>query len=201
MKKSKLIKIIAVSTVFILGPSFGNSPSIIFPTSLGNHIGLIQNIKKSKNRKKFKSKSFGHFIYSLGEIESGNNWTAYNKWGYMGKYQFGNIALRDLGYDGCFTFEEFKNDPEVFPEWLQDELIVKYIEKNKRYLHNYIKKYSGDIVSGIYITESSILAAAHLVGNSNTTKWFINSGKVDIKDGNGVSIEHYLKLFSGYQIN
>lgn len=201
MKKSNLIKVIVVSTIVLLIPSFTNSSNIMFPILLENQIELIQNKKIQKKRKKFKHKSFDHFLWELAQRESGNNWTAYNKWGYMGKYQFGNIALRDLGYDGCFTFEEFKKNPEVFPEWLQDELIVKYIKKNKWYLRRYIEKYIGDTIAGIRITESGIIAAAHLVGSGNTGKWFSNNGNVDIKDGNGVSIKHYLKLFSGYQIN
>lgn len=180
--------------------SFGNIVKFKTPV-LPASIEHVEITKKPEKKKRFKNKSFDHFLWALAQRESGNNWTIYNKWGYMGKYQFGEIALKELGYDGCFTFEEFKKNPSVFPEWLQDELIVEYIKTNKRYLRRYIREYSGDTIEGVHITESGIIAAAHLVGSGSTGKWFRNNGKVDIKDGNGVSIKHYLELFKGYQIN
>lgn len=156
--------------------------------------------EKIKKKKSFKYKSFDHFLWALAQRESGNDWTIYNKWGYMGKYQFGEIAIEELGYSNCFTFKEFKKNPEVFPEWLQDELIIKYININKRNLGSYIKKYNGDTIDSVYITESGILAAAHLVGSGSTVKWLSDSAHIDITDGNGISIKHYLSLFSGYNI-
>ena len=155
----------------------------------------------TKKNKMFKHKSFEHFLYSLAFRESSNNPAAYNRYGYLGKYQFGELALIDLGYGGRFTLKEFKKDPSVFPEWLQDKLIKEHIQKNRRSLRRYIKTYNNTLIDSIQITESGIIAAAHLVGARNTKRWLKSHGKRNIKDGNNVSIRHYLKLFAGYKID
>jgi hypothetical protein len=48
------------------------------------------------------------------------------------------------------------------------------------------------------ITESGILAAAHLGGQGSVKRYFKN-GKV-FKDGNGTKITSYMNKFSGYEI-
>ena len=61
------------------------------------------------------------------------------------------------------------------------------------------EKYSGMNLNGEIITESGILAAAHLSG-PESVKTFFKYGK-DRTDGNGVRISHYLIKFSGYNLN
>ena len=61
-----------------------------------------------------------------------------------------------------------------------------------------IKKYVGKTINGIHITESGILAAAHLAGESSVKKFFKHQGGYNFADGNGVTLQHYLKAFAGY---
>ena len=70
---------------------------------------------------------------------------------------------------------------------------------NKKRLSKYIEKYEGQIVHGILVTESGLLAAAHLGGQGSVKKWF-RTGKVR-KDGNGVKITNYMQRFGGYNLN
>ena len=49
------------------------------------------------------------------------------------------------------------------------------------------------------ITESGILAAAHLAGPGNVKKFFKKG--VEFKDGNGTKMTSYLTQFSGYELN
>ena len=70
---------------------------------------------------------------------------------------------------------------------------------NKKRLKKYITQYDGKVIHGVFITESGLLAAAHLGGSGNVRKFFRN-GKV-FKDGNGVKITQYMELFSGYTLN
>ena len=65
-------------------------------------------------------------------------------------------------------------------------------------MQKYIDKYEGQIVHGILVTESGMLAAAHLGGQGSVKKWF-RTGKVR-KDGNGVKITSYMKRFGGYNL-
>ena len=51
---------------------------------------------------------------------------------------------------------------------------------------------------GIYITESGILAAAHLAGPGNVKKFFRKG--YEFKDGNGTKMTSYLERFSSYKL-
>ncbi len=109
----------------------------------------------------------------------------------MGKYQFGKRTLRGLGFK--MSKKEFLNSPEI-----QEEAMYKLLQQNKRYLRKYINKYNGKIVHGVLVTESGLLAAAHLGGAGSVKKWF-RTGKIR-KDGNGVKITTYMEHFAGYDL-
>ena len=60
-------------------------------------------------------------------------------------------------------------------------------------------QFNGKTVHGVLVTESGLLAAAHLGGQGSVKKWF-RSGRVR-KDGNGVRITTYMRKFGGYTLN
>ena len=132
------------------------------------------------------------FLDAIGFRESGNRYDIVNRYGYMGKYQFGRKTLRGLGFK--MSKKEFLNSPE-----LQEQAMQSLLRQNKRSLRKYIKKYDGKYVHGVLVTESGLLAAAHLGGAGSVKKWF-RTGKVR-KDGNGVKITSYMKQFSGYDLD
>jgi hypothetical protein len=138
-----------------------------------------------------KTNSHSDFLNAIGFKESGNRYDIVNRFGYMGKYQFGKRTLRGLGFK--MSREEFLNSPKI-----QEEAMYKLLQTNKRYLKKYIDKYEGEIVHGVLVTESGLLAAAHLGGAGSVKKWF-RTGKVR-KDGNGVKITTYMERFSGYDL-
>jgi len=140
---------------------------------------------------KIDSMSHQQFLNAMGHRESSNDYTVINRFGYMGKYQFGNSTLKTLKINVSRT--EFINDPELQEYAMQQNLLY-----NKKRLKRYIKKYDGTIVNGILITESGLLAAAHLGGAGSVKKWF-RTGKAR-KDGNGVKITSYMKQFGGYDL-
>tara|TARA_B100000780_G_C21110205_1_gene448581 strand:- start:1565 stop:2143 length:579 start_codon:yes stop_codon:yes gene_type:complete len=137
-------------------------------------------------------KSHSQFLKDIGFKESGNRYEVVNQYGYMGKYQFGKSTLRTLKIK--VTKYSFLNNPD-----LQESAMKKNLQYNKKRLKKYIDKYEGKIIYGILITESGVLAAAHLGGSGNVRKFF-RKGKV-FEDGNGTKITHYMKLFSGYTLN
>ena len=136
----------------------------------------------------------GHdaFLEAIGHRESGNRYDVVNKFGYMGKYQFGKSTLRTLKIK--VTREAFLNSPDLQEYAMQQNLLY-----NKKKLQKYIDQFEGQEINGILITESGILAAAHL-GGPGSVKKFLRSGKV-MQDGNGVKITSYLKRFGGYKLN
>ena len=132
-----------------------------------------------------------HFLNAIGHRESTNRYDVVNKWGYMGRYQFGKSTLKGLGYD--VSKKEFLSNPE-----LQEEAMLSLLKHNKEKLQKYIDVFDGKTINGIYITESGILAAAHLGGQGSVRRYFRN-GKV-FRDGNGTKITSYMDKFSGYDI-
>lgn len=132
------------------------------------------------------------FLNAIGMRESSNRYDVVNGWGYMGKYQFGKKTLKNLGYD--ISKKEFLNSPHI-----QEMAMLDLLSHNKKILQSYINQYSGVIVDGTKITESGILAAAHLAGPGNVKRYF-KKGK-QFKDGNGTKLTSYLINFSGYKLN
>ena len=132
------------------------------------------------------------FLDAIGFRESGNRYDVVNRYGYMGKYQFGKRTLKGLGIK--VTQDEFLNSP-----YIQEKAMYALLSQNKRSLRKYIEKYNGKYVHGVLVTESGLLAAAHLGGAGSVKKWF-RTGKIR-KDGNGVKITSYMKQFGGYDLN
>ena len=139
-----------------------------------------------------KQLSHQQFLEAIGHQESGNRYHIVNRYGYMGKYQFGKSTLRTLRIK--VSKKEFLKDT-----LLQEEAMLKLLLHNKKRLQKYINKYEGKVVHGILVTESGLLAAAHLGGQGSVKKWFRN-GRIR-KDGNGVKITSYMKRFGGYILN
>ncbi|GEC73310.1 hypothetical protein SAMN05443543_101158 [Flavobacterium flevense] len=138
----------------------------------------------------FTGNLFIGFKEALGFRESQNKYKKVNSLGYLGKYQFGNETLRSIGIHDT---DKFLKSPK-----LQEKAFVALLSKNKFILKDVIEKYDGKVVNGVLITESGILAAAHLGGAGSVKRYFKNNGKRQIKDAYGTSIRSYLKAFGGY---
>lgn len=132
------------------------------------------------------------FLDAIGMRESSNRYDVVNGWGYMGKYQFGKRTLKALGYD--VSRKEFLNSP-----YLQEKAMLDLLHHNRKILKTYIDYWDGKTIHGKRITESGILAAAHLAGPGNVKKFFRKG--VEFKDGNGTKMTSYLTQFSGYKLN
>ena len=139
------------------------------------------------------AKNHDAFLEAIGMRESSGNYKAVNQFGYLGKYQFGRNTLNGLGYSNISN-RKFLSDPSLQEQAMEDLLV-----HNKKVLRRYINKYNGKTINGIYITESGILAAAHLAGPGNVKKFF-NKG-YEFKDGNGTKMTSYLIKFSNYRLD
>ena len=137
-------------------------------------------------------KNHNKFLEDLGMRESSGNYKAVNQYGYLGKYQFGRKTLNALGYKDV-TNREFLANASI-----QEEAMYALLSHNKKILRKTIKKYSGKIINGIFITESGILAGAHLAGAGNVKKFFRKG--YEFKDGNGTKMTSYMIKFSGYKL-
>ncbi|WP_431121622.1 hypothetical protein [Flagellimonas flava] len=140
----------------------------------------------------FLGNAYNGFKEALAFKESQGRYDVINTLGYLGKYQFGVGTLKLLGvYDSI----DFLNDPE-----LQEKVFETNVARNKWILRRYIKLYNGKRIRGTVITESGILAAAHLAGAGNVKKYLRSYGKNDVADAYGSSISYYMGKFSGFDI-
>jgi hypothetical protein len=135
---------------------------------------------------------FNEFREAVGFRESSNNYAAVNRFGYIGKYQFGNLALTDLGIR---DYQKFIKNPKI-----QDEAFLALCRINKYRLRHFIEKYEGKKINGIQITESGMIASAHLVGSTAVKRYLNSNGQSITRDGNQISVENYLELFKGYNL-
>lgn len=135
-------------------------------------------------------KSFVGFKEAIAFKESRGNYFTVNTYGYLGKYQFGKSTLKMIG---IYNTNKFLSDPK-----LQEKAFIANTERNKWILRRDIKRFVGKRVDGILITESGILAAAHLAGPGSVKKFLRSYGAIGFTDAYGTSIKSYIKRFSGY---
>lgn len=138
----------------------------------------------------FIGSSFTGFKESLAFKESRGNYFSVNTLGYIGKYQFGPGTLRLVG---IYDSSTFLKDPA-----LQEAAFQSNVSRNKWILRKDIARYGGKKIKGILITESGILAAAHLSGPGNVKRFLRSNGMLNVSDTFGTYLSDYLKRFSGY---
>jgi len=138
-------------------------------------------------------KNHSTFLSAIGFRESSNNYKAINQFGYLGKYQFGRKTLNAIGFKDVSN-REFLANPSI-----QEKAMLALLKQNKHTLRKEIAKYSGKVINGIYITESGILAAAHLAGAGNVKRFFRKG--YEFRDGNGTKMTSYMKQFANYELN
>ncbi|MEL0456837.1 peptidoglycan-binding protein LysM [Flavobacteriaceae bacterium SZ-1-7] len=135
-------------------------------------------------------KSFVGFKEALAFKESGGNYNSVNTYGYLGKYQFGASTLRLIGINNP---AQFLKNPR-----LQEKAFLANTARNKWILRRDIKNFVGKRINGIIVTESGILAAAHLAGPGSVKQYLRSYGLDNFADGYGTTVHYYMKRFSGY---
>ncbi|PQO91915.1 hypothetical protein C5614_25350 [Massilia phosphatilytica] len=159
------------------------------------------------------------FLKALFKREAGDRTSVVNYAGYAGKYQFGELALIDLGYyksdgtskndwRGSWTGKHGVNSLDDFLKntAVQDTAAKEWVAllcKRMRKLG--LDKYMGKVIKGIQITDSGIIAGAHLKGfgtdaHPGVKKFLKSNGTTDPKDGLGTPVSHYVELFGGYDV-
>ena len=139
-------------------------------------------------------RDFVGFKNFLGFFESGSDYDKINRFGYIGKYQFGKGTLKMYGVTNLVNY---KNNPE-----LQEKIFLMNVMRNKWILRREISWYSNRYLGGVYVSESGIIAAAHLSGPGNVKKYLRShcDASLNKKDANGTSISDYMRIFKDYDI-
>ncbi|SER47009.1 hypothetical protein SAMN05421690_102916 [Nitrosomonas sp. Nm51] len=174
--------------------------------------------------------TYQNFVDALGFRESSSipggaqHYDAENPFGFIGKYQFGEAALFDLGYYGIDGSDGnlFRNDwtgnwsgknginskQDYFDHGVVQEIIIRdwheILWRRIQFLE--LEKFEGQTLNGQLITASGMLAVAHLIGagsrSSDTAglKGYLLSGAVlSPEDANGTSANDYMELFASFE--
>ncbi len=159
------------------------------------------------------SGSFQNFLRDLRLRESSGDYTAVNSYGYLGAYQFGEAALIDLGvvnhdgsafnndFSGGFTgsygvtsVADFLTSPNA-----QDEIAKDWFDLLWARIRYYdIDHYVGQVLNGVELTKTAMLAASHLLGTGGLINFIRSGGTANLTDGYGTPIEQYMALFADY---
>lgn len=159
------------------------------------------------------------FYNALAKKESGGHKNPYavtNSCGFVGKYQWGEGILIDLGYykkngslnnkwngtftgkDGIKSLEDLKKKPEVQEKIIKEEMAHYWNQLEK----NGAAKYIGKEINGVVITPSGLLAAAHLKGPTDVKNFLENPNNEKYrKDGYGTTIESYMHDMGGFDVS
>ena len=150
------------------------------------------------------------FFNALAHRESDNNPRKINKYGYIGKYQFGEEALVALGYynrdgtrkndwigtwtgkDGIFSKEDFLNNSVVQDKAVKQLATLNWQTARNNKLHRFI----GETINGVTITKAGIIAGMHLKGGKSVID-FINF-RQNSYDAFGTGVKDYMIKFSRY---
>lgn len=158
--------------------------------NVSGDIPLTEVLNESELNSPHLGKSFVGFKEALAFKESRGNYFIVNTLGYLGKYQFGKNTLKLIG---IYNTNQFLSDPK-----LQESAFIAYTARNKWVLRRDIKRFVGKHIDGVLVTESGILAAAHLAGPGSVKKYLRSYGAVGFTDAYGTTIRKYMKKFSGY---
>ena len=157
-------------------------------------------INKTEYLKKLETLKFENFLDSLSMRESSMNPDTFNTLGFIGEFQFGRLALKDVGLEHI-TLEDFKENPDIFPKELQRKAVTKLMKLNYRRMNKLRNKYVGKTINGIVITDSGLLGAAHIAGAGGVNKFLRTKGKYDPADAYGTKLSDYLKKFSNHDFD
>jgi hypothetical protein len=195
----KVFSILSLFGLIIFGSSFSdddNTSKKAFDFTANSNYAAISNVPSQQEvinqdvEIPFVGNRFNGFREALGFKESQGKYHAVNTLGYLGKYQFGESTLNRFK---IYDIDLFLNTPE-----LQENAFVALCSLNKWILKRDIERSVGKKINGIRITESGILAAAHLAGAGNVKKFLRSGGENQFSDAYGSSVQHYLKEFAGY---
>lgn len=151
-------------------------------------------------------KNFNDFANDLGQRESGNDYTVKNKWGFLGRFQFGRPRLYDLGFsingwkpkDGrpaktIISEKKFLNSPHI-----QDEVFERHVKDILTRVRERYSAFIGREINGIKITESGLVAGVHLKGFGGVNKFLKGE---DNSDALGTKVSEYIMKFGGYNLD
>ena len=198
----KFMKVLFISgAIFMIATGFTSKKELatsnVNNSEVSESLGLYYTVlseneieEEAEEFSLFLGKSFIGFKEAVGFKESQGRYSVVNTFGYMGKYQFGRGTLKLIG---VYNTRTFIKDPNI-----QEKAFEANLSRNKWVLRRDIKRFSGRVIGGVRVTESGILAAAHLGGPGNVKKFLRSYGANVFSDAYGSTVRYYMKKFAGF---
>lgn len=161
--------------------------------------------------------TFSDFLNALGKNESGNNYAFVSSLGYLGRFQFGEEALKAVGFyagdDGTGAIDFIGRwtataasfgvtDKQTFlqsPAAQDAAALAWFAEIQTSVSQLGLQRYADQWVNGVHVTPSGLLAGAHLVGVWALKAFLESGGSVDTRDGYGTPVSEYVHRFGDFQ--
>jgi hypothetical protein len=159
---------------------------------------------------------YSDWMSALGHNESGNNYSFVSSLGYLGRFQFGEEALKAIGFYGgdntssidfigswtatAAAYGVFDKSAFLASPAAQDAAANAWfskIESDVKALG--LDRYEGRTVGGVEVTTSGLLAGAHLVGVWALKSYLESGGAIDTVDGYGTPVSAYVSKFGGFE--
>ena len=153
----------------------------------------IAEINREKTKTLITEVDTTEYLWKMQVHESSCVYDTVNRLGYIGLYQFGRMAMTDVGLGHKYDY--YRKNPSSFRPDLQILCMKRLMQVNTRYMEDY-KSYVGTRINGVNITWLGILASCHLVGHVHTKKFLRSKGNIVASDGNKTSQIEYMKMFS-----
>ncbi|WP_261236438.1 hypothetical protein [Laspinema olomoucense] len=200
-------------------------PKHSYALGIGNHSDYID----WANLYAQNAGTYDDFLSALAKRETGAGNPTYsntnNQWGFIGKYQFGEALLIDLGYytsdvyygqsgidknywhgewtgkGGVNSKEEFLGNKNNVQEIaIREAMQLRWNRINTLLIEQgkSLDEFINQPIEGIAVTKSGILAAGHLRGEVNTTRLLLEN--YISRDEQNTSILAYLNEFAGYDV-
>lgn len=133
----------------------------------------------------------------LIQSESGGNFKARNKQGYVGRAQFGEARLAEAKRAGVIpanaTAEDFRMNPDMqkaAENWHFND-INNFIDSTG------LAAMEGKSINGIPVTREGMVNVAHLGGKGGLQKFITSGGRYNPADANGTRLSDYFAMGAG----
>jgi len=150
-------------------------------------------------------KDYNDFVNDLGARESGNDYSIENAFGFLGRWQFGRPRLYDAGISLDNYSPDGMNKRRLIgkkrflanEEHIQDKIMHWHVHNLADSINKKYSGYYGQIIDGIEITQSGLVAGAHLKGLGGVKRFLKGD---DNTDALGTKISEYIRKFGGYNL-
>jgi len=136
----------------------------------------------------------------LIQRESGGNFGARNKQGYVGRAQFGEARLTDAKRAGVIPAEATAEDFRLNPDMQEAAENWHFSDINNFIDSTGLSSMEGKSINGVPVTREGMVNVAHLGGKGGLQKFISSGGRYNPADANGTRLSDYFAMGGGENI-